>query len=139
MTLSPSEIETYFFDDAISYYERALLLNQNLPLIHLNISSVYQSINKIDEAKKHLNKAILIDETTLVTGDIIRANEGGKLSMLPEEKIQARELALNSIKRLAAIKSIEAVIPGDGWPVFKNGHDALTAVSYTHLTLPTKA
>ena len=70
--------------------------------------------------------AILIDETTLVTGDIIRANEGGKLSMLPEEKLQDKELALNSIKRLAAIKSIEAVIPGDGWPVFKNGHDALT-------------
>ena len=69
--------------------------------------------------------AILIDETTLVTGDIIRANEGGKLSMLPEEKLQDRERALNSIKRLAAIKSIEAVIPGDGWPVFKNGHDAL--------------
>ena len=73
--------------------------------------------------------AILIDETTLVTGDIIRANEGGKLSMLPEEKLQDRELALNSIKKLAAIKSIEAVIPGDGWPVFKNGHDALTELA----------
>ena len=73
--------------------------------------------------------AILIDENTLVTGDLIRANEGGKLSMLPEEKLQDRELALNSIKRLAAIKSIEAVIPGDGWPVFKNGHDALTELA----------
>ena len=73
--------------------------------------------------------AILIDETTLVTGDIIRANEGGKLSMLPEQKLQDRELALNSIKRLAAMKSIEAVIPGDGWPVFKNGHNALTELA----------
>ncbi|MDC0188236.1 hypothetical protein OAJ61_00380 [bacterium] len=73
--------------------------------------------------------AILIDENTLVTGDLIRANEGGKLSMLPEEKLQDRELALNSIKRLAAIKSIEAVIPGDGWPIFKNGHDALTELA----------
>ena len=44
--------------------------------------------------------AILIDETTLVTGDIIRAHEGGRICMLPEEKLQA--------------------------------------VSYTHLTLPTK-
>jgi len=69
--------------------------------------------------------AILIDENTLITGDIIRAHEGGSLCMLPEEKLQDRELAVNSIKRIADVKSIEAVIPGDGWPIFKNGHDAL--------------
>ena len=45
--------------------------------------------------------------------------------MLPEEKLQDKKLAVNSIKRIAAIESIEAVIPGDGWPVFNNGHDAL--------------
>ena len=33
--------ETYFFDSAISYYNKALNLNKNLPLVHLNISSVY--------------------------------------------------------------------------------------------------
>jgi len=69
--------------------------------------------------------AILIDNTTLVTGDIIRTHVGGELSMLPDEKLQDRELAVNSIKRVADVKSIEAVIPGDGWPIFKNGHDAL--------------
>ena len=73
--------------------------------------------------------AILIDETTLITGDIIRAHEGGRLCMLPDEKLQNRELAVNSIKRIAAIKSIEAVITGDGWPIFKNGHDALVELS----------
>ena len=73
--------------------------------------------------------AILIDNTTLVTGDIIRAHEGGRLCMLPDEKLQNRELAVNSIKRIAAIKSIEAVITGDGWPIFKNGHDALVELS----------
>ena len=83
----------------------------------------------MEGSKTYGELAILIDENTLVTGDIIRANEGGKLSMLPEEKLQDREQALNSIKRLAAIKSIEAVIPGDGWPVFKNGHDALTELA----------
>ena len=45
--------------------------------------------------------------------------------MLPEEKLQDRELAVNSIRKIASVKSIEAVIPGDGWPIFKNGHDAL--------------
>ena len=83
----------------------------------------------MEGSKTNGELAILIDENTLVTGDLIRANEGGKLSMLPEEKLQDKELASNSIKRLAAIKSIEAVIPGDGWPIFKNGHDALTELA----------
>ena len=83
----------------------------------------------MEGSKTYGELAILIDENTLVTGDLIRANEGGKLSMLPEEKLQDKELASNSIKRLAAIKSIEAVIPGDGWPIFKNGHDALTELA----------
>ena len=83
----------------------------------------------MEGSKTYGELAILIDENTLVTGDLIRANEGGKLSMLPEEKLQDKKLASNSIKRLAAIKSIEAVIPGDGWPVFNNGHDALTELS----------
>ena len=73
--------------------------------------------------------AILIDKTTLVTGDIIRSHEGGSLCMLPDEKLQNRELAVNSIKKIAAVKSIEAVITGDGWPIFKNGHDALVELS----------
>jgi len=45
--------------------------------------------------------------------------------MLPDEKLKNRELAVNSIKRIAAVKSIEAVITGDGWPIFNNGHAAL--------------
>ena len=69
------------------------------------------------------------DKNTLVTGDIIRAHEGGKLCILPEEKLLNKELAVNSIKRIAAVKSIEAVIPGDGWPIFKNGHEALAELA----------
>ena len=83
----------------------------------------------MDGSKTPGELAILIDNTTLVTGDIIRAHEGGRLCMLPDEKLQNRELAVNSIKRIAAIKSIEAVITGDGWPIFKNGHDALVELS----------
>ena len=73
--------------------------------------------------------ALLIDEKTLVTGDLIRAHEGGHLRMLPDAKLQNRELAIKSIKRMASIKSIETVIPGDGWPLFNYGHEALVALS----------
>ena len=69
--------------------------------------------------------AILIDETTLITGDLIRAHEGGCLCIIPDAKLKNRELAVESIKRMASIKNIQAVIPGDGWPVFNQGHEAL--------------
>ena len=49
--------------------------------------------------------------------------------MLPDAKIQNRELAVASIKRMASIKDIQAVIPGDGWPVFNKGHEALFDLS----------
>ena len=73
--------------------------------------------------------AILIDGTTLITGDLIRAHEGGRLCMLPDSKILNRELAVASIKRMASIKDIRAVIPGDGWPIFNEGHEALLELS----------
>ena len=73
--------------------------------------------------------ALLIDKKTLVTGDLIRSHEGGHLRILPEEKLQNRELALKSIKRMASITNIQAVIPGDGWPVFNYGHEALLTLS----------
>ncbi len=73
--------------------------------------------------------ALLIDEKTLITGDLIRAHEGGRLCMLPDAKLKNREFAVESIKRMASIKSIQAVIPGDGWPVFQNGHEALLVLS----------
>jgi hypothetical protein len=73
--------------------------------------------------------ALLIDNKTLVTGDLIRSHEGGHLRMLPEAKLQNRELALKSIKRMASITNIQAVIPGDGWPVFNYGHEALLTLS----------
>ena len=73
--------------------------------------------------------AILLDGTTLITGDLIRAHEGGRLCMLPDAKIQNRENAIASIKRIASIKDIQAVIPGDGWPVFNRGHEALLELS----------
>ncbi|MDC0225026.1 hypothetical protein OAK62_06285, partial [Deltaproteobacteria bacterium] len=73
--------------------------------------------------------AILIDETTLITGDLIRAHEGGCLCIIPDAKLKNRELAVESIKRMASLKNIQAVILGDGWPIFNQGHEALLELS----------
>jgi hypothetical protein len=69
--------------------------------------------------------ALVLEERTLITGDLVRAHEGGKLTMLPDPKLKDRARAVASVQRLAALSSIEAVLVGDGWPVFRGGHDAL--------------
>jgi hypothetical protein len=62
---------------------------------------------------------------TLVTGDLIRAHQGGSLNLLPDAKLSDRALALASLRRLCELDDIEAVLPGDGWPVFRDGTRAL--------------
>jgi glyoxylase-like metal-dependent hydrolase (beta-lactamase superfamily II) len=69
--------------------------------------------------------ALLLEETTLITGDLVRARKAGSLTILPNDKLLNREDAVASIKRLAALPHIEAVLVGDGWPVFRDGRDRL--------------
>ena len=69
--------------------------------------------------------ALLLEETTLITGDLIRAVEAGRLCLLPEAKLSDKTLAVASLKRLADLPLVETVLPGDGWPVFRGGAQAL--------------
>lgn len=69
--------------------------------------------------------ALLLEETTLITGDLIRAHEAGRLCLLPDEKLSDKEQAVASLRRLVALPLIETVLPGDGWPVFRGGALAL--------------
>lgn len=70
--------------------------------------------------------AFVIDGDTLITGDLIRAHTGGELCMLPDAKLQDIDKARDSVKRIAGIRGVKAILPGDGWPVFKNGEKALS-------------
>ncbi|WP_293267343.1 MBL fold metallo-hydrolase [Neptunomonas sp.] len=63
--------------------------------------------------------AFIAEGDTLITGDLIRAHSGGKLCILPDGKLKDKNLAIASVKQLAAISGITAVLPGDGWPVFR--------------------
>ena len=73
--------------------------------------------------------ALLLEETTLITGDLIRAHEGGRLCLLPDQKLFDKTQAVASLKRLAALTQIETVLPGDGWPVFRGGAKALAELA----------
>lgn len=64
---------------------------------------------------------LLLEGSTLITGDLIRAHEGGRLCLLPDAKLADKEAALGSLGRLAGLPGIDAVLTGDGWPVFRSG------------------
>jgi glyoxylase-like metal-dependent hydrolase (beta-lactamase superfamily II) len=68
--------------------------------------------------------ALLLGSKTLITGDLVRAHEGGRLTLLPDAKLKDKRLALRSLERLAA-RDVDAVLVGDGWPVFRDGQRAL--------------
>lgn len=69
--------------------------------------------------------ALLLENSTLITGDLIRSHLAGELCLLPDAKLTDRDLALQSVTRLASLAAIDAVLTGDGWPVFNNGRAAL--------------
>jgi len=69
--------------------------------------------------------ALLVDGNTLFTGDLVRCHVGGTLTLLPDPKLTDRQAAIASVKRLLDYDGIEAVLVGDGWPVFRDGHARL--------------
>jgi glyoxylase-like metal-dependent hydrolase (beta-lactamase superfamily II) len=74
--------------------------------------------------------ALVIDGTTLVCGDLVRGHSAGRLNLLPEGKLRDRAAALASLQRIvAAHPRLDAVLVGDGWPLFGDGARALAALA----------
>ncbi len=69
--------------------------------------------------------ALVLENSTLITGDLIRCHVAGELCLLPNAKLTDTALALQSVTRLANLTTIDVVLTGDGWPIFNNGSDAL--------------
>jgi hypothetical protein len=72
--------------------------------------------------------ALLIEHHTLVVGDLVRGQRAGRLNLLPDAKLSDRSAALKSLRRLTELSGIDAVLVGDGWPVFHGGRHALNAL-----------
>ena len=80
---------------------------------------------RLDGSKTPGELALLLEHTTLITGDLIRCHIGGELCMLPEAKLTDVHKAIQSVKRIADLPGIKAVLTGDGWPLFNHGSEAL--------------
>jgi hypothetical protein len=68
--------------------------------------------------------ALLLGDHTLITGDLVRAHAGGRLDLLPDPKLTDKAAAIASVRRLRELGP-DAVLVGDGWPVFRGGREAL--------------
>ncbi|MCB9594033.1 MAG: MBL fold metallo-hydrolase [Sandaracinaceae bacterium] len=69
--------------------------------------------------------AFLLEDTTLITGDLVRSHAGGRLDRLPDPKLADKDAALASIRGLLAHPQVDAVLVGDGWPAFRGGRALL--------------
>ncbi|MDH3688500.1 MAG: MBL fold metallo-hydrolase [Gammaproteobacteria bacterium] len=69
--------------------------------------------------------ALLLEGSTLIVGDLVRVHEGGRLCVLPDAKLFNKAKAIASIQRLVDAGKIDAVLTGDGWPIFRDGNIAL--------------
>ena len=66
--------------------------------------------------------ALLLEGTTWIVGDLVRAHEAGRLCLLPAAKLRDEAQARDAVRRLVeAAPGAEAVLTGDGWPVFRDG------------------
>ncbi|MFW5920918.1 MAG: MBL fold metallo-hydrolase, partial [Polyangiales bacterium] len=80
---------------------------------------------EMDGSKTPGELALLVENTTLVTGDLVRGHRGGALNLLPDGKLADKAKAVDSVRRLLAYEDVEAVLVGDGWPVFRDGNRRL--------------
>lgn len=66
--------------------------------------------------------ALWLAPDTLICGDLVRCHRAGWLTLLPEGKLRDPVAARHSVRRLLELPAPEAVLLGDGWPVFRDGH-----------------
>ena len=65
---------------------------------------------------------LVLEDTTLITGDLVRSHEAGRLCLLPDAKLSDKAAAVASVRRLLELREIDAVIVGDGWIVPRDGY-----------------
>ena len=86
------------------------------------------SVVELHGSKTPGELALVLEGHTLVIGDLVRGQRAGRLNLLPDAKLSDRTRALSSLRKLTELTSVDAVLVGDGWPVFHGARHALTAL-----------
>jgi glyoxylase-like metal-dependent hydrolase (beta-lactamase superfamily II) len=79
-------------------------------------------VRELSGSKTEGELALVLDETTAVFGDLVRAHAAGALQLLRRDKLRNPAAAAESVRRVRALHPrIEHVLVGDGWSAFRNG------------------
>jgi glyoxylase-like metal-dependent hydrolase (beta-lactamase superfamily II) len=82
----------------------------------------------LDGSKTPGELALLLEDTTLITGDLVRAHRAGSLMLLPDAKLADPARAKESARRLLEWEKVETVLVGDGWHFFGGAREELERV-----------
>ncbi len=71
--------------------------------------------------------ALVLEDTTLISGDLVRAHRADTLMLLgAAQGVPDKTTAVASLRRLRELHPrIEAILMGDGWSMFRDGHRRL--------------
>ncbi len=79
-------------------------------------------VHELRGSKTDGELALVLDETTAIFGDLVRAGRAGSLSLLPAQKLPDPAGARESVRRVRALHPrIAHVLVGDGWCAFHDG------------------
>ncbi|MFL5344768.1 MAG: MBL fold metallo-hydrolase [Hyalangium sp.] len=83
-------------------------------------------IHELDGSKTPGELALVLEDTTLISGDLLRSHRAGELMLLkPEQGMKDQARAAASLRRLLAYERLQALLLGDGWCVFRDGRKML--------------
>jgi hypothetical protein len=83
-------------------------------------------VRELHGSKTDGELALVLEDTTAVFGDLVRAHAAGALMLLRREKLRDPARALESVRRVRQLHPrIAHVLVGDGWCAFRNGGELL--------------
>ena len=89
-------------------------------------------VRELDGSKTPGELALVLEETTLIAGDLIRAHCADSLILLGPDKLKSPEKAKASIARLLELHPrIDTILVGDGWFTFRHGGGLLRTLIRT--------
>lgn len=81
---------------------------------------------EMDGSKTPGELAFVLGDHTVLFGDLVRAHRADELMLLrPEQGLADRAKAADSIRRLLEFKTLQAILVGDGWCIFRDGFKRL--------------
>ncbi|WP_224362089.1 MBL fold metallo-hydrolase [Hyalangium versicolor] len=83
-------------------------------------------VHELEGSKTPGELAVVLDDTTLISGDLLRSHRAGELMLLkPEQGLKDPGRAAASLRRLLSYERLQALLLGDGWCVFRDGRKQL--------------